>query len=357
MLRRRSSRPHARAVPVVLAVLLAACASPRDSAIFVTKTSMSIADIDTTPASISIGYDRVEGYAGPRFADGTAYPVASMIETNGQIADRSVRQVFVGGHAALIATRGAAGQAAARAASVAASAPPVAASAVPPARASSDAGAEDRRRTLIFATGTTTGLKLAFTEGSVAPTSLTIGYRRKEAAMVPVDQAHQNTSVLGSLSNAVGVALAASAPASSPTSAVKVDFGIQQFFATGEAAENLAARPSIQDRFKDAAEAAAGNVQKYLESEAVQRRLIMKIVLCVDRIDDARLERVWTNVEDLPLFPKYGNVAQRIRQAGGPRQQRQLYYQHLDLVDAWEPRMTTALEFHQGLVCRLVPNP
>lgn len=341
MRQRRSDHRAVRATSTLLALLLAACASPRDSAIFVTKTSMAIADIDSTPASISIGYDRVEGYAGPRFQDGTTYPVASMIETNGKIADRSVRQVFVGGDAALIATGAAS----------AASAPEPAA----PASAASNA------RAMFFATGTATGLKIGFTEGNIVPTSLTIGYRRKEAAVVPVDKERHRTSVLGSLSNVVGVAVAASAPASAaasnPTSVVDVKFGIQQFFATGEAAEALAAKPSIQDRFKDAAEAATGNVEKYLQAEAVQRRLIMKIVLCVDRMDDAKLDRVWTNVDDLPLFPKYGNVAQRIREAGGPRQQRQLYYRHLDLVDAWEARMTTALEFHQGLVCRLAPTP
>ena len=336
MLQRKSDHRQARAAPILMVLVLVACASPRDSAIFATKTSMAIADIDSLPASISIGYDRLEGYAGPRFRDGSAYPVASMIETNGGIADRKVRQVFVGGEAALIATS-----------STAASGPAL--KAAPPASPASDA------RALIFATGTTTGLKLGFTEGTVVPTSLTIGYRRKEAALVPVDQQILGTSVLGSLSNDIGVAVAASAPAASnPTSAVNVDFGLEQFFATGKAAENLASRRKIREKFQDSAEAAIGNVQKYREAEAVQGRLAMETIVCVDRLNEAQFARIINNVDDLNILADF-NVMPKIR-AATLKDQRQLYYGHLTLLNPSNPKITSAMEFHKQLACELAPR-
>lgn len=335
MLHRRSDRREAWAASPLVVLMLVACASPRDSAVFVTKTSMSIADIDSLPASISIGYDRVEGYAGPRFTEGSAYPVASLIETNGGITDRKIRQVFVGGEAALIATSATAASAPSPAASVSAS-------------------AASNARALIFATGTTTGLKLGFTEGTIAPTSFTIGYRRKEAALVPVDQQKLGTSVLGSLSNDVGVAIAASAPAASnPTSAVNVAFGLEQFFATGKAAENLAGRKKIRDKFQDSAETAVGNVQKYREAEAVQGRIAMETIVCVDRLNETQFDRVINNIEDLRILADY-NVMPKIR-AASRKDQRQLYYSFLTVLNPSSPKVTSAMEFHKQLACDLAP--
>lgn len=329
------------ALPVLVIVLgLVGCSTPRDAAVFVTKTSTSIADVDTTPASISIGYDRFEGYAGPRFKNGAAYPVASMIESNGSATDRKVRQVFVGGNAAVIATRPQSSTTPAAQTATPAS--------TPPPSAPGDA------RVMVFATGTTAGLKLGFAEGSPVPNSLTIGYRRKEAALVPVEQDQLGTSVLGSLSNDVSATVtppAAGSPA--PTASTRVGFGIEQFFATGQAAENLAGKDEIRGKFVDAAEQATGNVAKYLEGEMAMRRLSMRIIVCVARLDDALLERVWRNAEDLRVFPKIPSAADRIRTAGPASKQREIYVGYLNVNDAWEARTISALEFHEDLVCRL----
>lgn len=346
MLQQRSSL-----IPLAIlatAVVQTGCSTPRDAAVFVTKTSTSIADVDTTPASISIGYDRFEGYAGPRFGNDTAYPVASMIESNGSVGDRKVRQVFVGGNAALIATRkdDADSQ---------------------DVKQQDGDGTDDKRqdtatsgpRVMVFATGTTTGLKLGFAEGSPVPNSLTIGYRRKEAALVPVEENRLGTSVLGSLSNDVSVTgtpptAGASTPGTQTTgSGTSVGFGVEQFFATGKAAENLAGKPEIRKKFVDTAEQAVGNVEKYLEGEIAMRRLSMQIILCVNRLDDTLLERAWANVDDLQVFPKIADAAERIRRAGSAQQQRQTYYGYLNVNDAWEARTISALGFHEELVCRL----
>lgn len=331
---------------LAIAAIQTGCSTPRDAAVFITKTSTSIADVDTTPASISIGYDRFEGYAGPRFGNDTAYPVASMIESNGSVTDRKVRQVFVGGNAALIATRKGDGD-----------------STDNKLQTETKEGAgSSGSRVMVFATGTTTGLKLGFAEGSPVPNSMTIGYRRKEVALVPVEQDRIGTSVLGSLSN--DVSATATTPAagagtqgiSTTGSGTSVGFGVEQFFATGQAAENLAGKQEIRKKFVDTAEKSVGNVEKYLEGEMAMRRLSMRIIICMSRLDDTLLERVWTNSEDLQVFPKIADASQRIRNAGSAKKQRETYYGYLNVNDAWDTRTISALEFHQEFVCRIAPK-
>ena len=46
-------------------LLLTGCASRLDTVVFVTKTSLGV-DVEQTPPTASIAYDRVEGYFGPR---------------------------------------------------------------------------------------------------------------------------------------------------------------------------------------------------------------------------------------------------------------------------------------------------
>ena len=69
----------------ICASMLASCATSVNHATFVTKTSFSIVDVDSTPPSITVAYDRFEGYIGPRFADGSVYPVAGFVESEGQV--------------------------------------------------------------------------------------------------------------------------------------------------------------------------------------------------------------------------------------------------------------------------------
>src|SRR5882762_7431723 len=88
-----------RIVGVVLAAsLIAACASP--GAVFVTKTSLSIVDADSTPAGVSFGFDRVEGFIGPVNPDGTVPSVVAKIETDGKIFNSKIKQIYATGAAA-----------------------------------------------------------------------------------------------------------------------------------------------------------------------------------------------------------------------------------------------------------------
>ena len=340
------SRHVGRFVLAAIAVTcaLCGCATPRDAAFFVTKTSTSIVDADASPATLSLGYDRTEGYAGPRFSDGSVFPVASAIESRGSGINREIRQVFVAGKAALIATERKTTE------------PPKPVEPKPQTPATESAGqpekpspgAEDaNRKVMLFGTGTAIGIKLGFAEGSPMPNSFTLGYRRKEAAVIPVTQGLLDTSALGSIGNRIETA-AASGAARSTTG-----FDVQQFFATGHAADNLAALDSIKSRFAETAEKAVGNVELFRLEEAKQGRHALDTLVCANRIVDAAvMDRVFNNAEDMQLFAKL-NFMPRIRATNDARVRRQIYYDSLSVLEPAEPKVTQAMEYHRNLVCRL----
>jgi hypothetical protein len=113
----------------------------------------------------------------------------------------------------------------------------------------------DRARPFSFATDTTTGLKVAWSgTGGAFPDSLKFGYNRKEFAFAPVfeqklgDQKCETTtgqadgeyeidtpSFLATLDNDIDAADFA-----------KSSYKYSQFFATGQAAENLALQPGVR---------------------------------------------------------------------------------------------------------------
>jgi hypothetical protein len=56
------------------------------------KTSVGI-DANTTPAAVSIAYDRTDGYLGPHYEDGTIPPVVSSIQSDLSTFNPQIRQV------------------------------------------------------------------------------------------------------------------------------------------------------------------------------------------------------------------------------------------------------------------------
>lgn len=303
-----------------VAALLGACANPLHNAIFVTKTSMSIVDADTTPATMSIGYSRDEGYFGPRYPDGKIFPVASAIETRGEGFDRQIRQVYATGDAARIVTDGRVGGT--------------------PTGVITPTNPADAQKVVFFATGTSVGVKLGFTEGTPVPSSFNFGYKRKEFSVIPVDPGRE-PSVIGTFTNATSAPTTAS-----PTTG----FGVQQYFATGAAAEQLAALPSIKANFKDKAERSLGDVEKFRNREAVQGRAALDIVSCLTKVPDARIPEVWINARHLGIFRDLG-AEQRV--AGQtPAVQRSVYLSLLNIaLDPDNDNYTNMLAVHKNVVC------
>lgn len=79
--------------------ILSACTTTNE-VVFVTKSSLSIAEIETTPAEINVGYSRVEGYLAPTYENGALPPVVSSIRSDGTLFSPKIQQLYATGAAA-----------------------------------------------------------------------------------------------------------------------------------------------------------------------------------------------------------------------------------------------------------------
>lgn len=191
------------------ALVVGGCAST-DKVVFVTSTSIGI-NVDNTPPTTSIAYDRTEGFIGPRYPNGGIPAVVASIKTGGSVFDPKIRQVYATGGAAVAATGDDRPQA------------------IPLE------GSRDDARLVFFGTTTTLGLKASFSENPI-PDSVVIGYKRKEFSVIPIatrtvdgKTTHIYPSVFGAIDSTI-----------ESHSLEKTGLSVQQFFATGTAAEALA---------------------------------------------------------------------------------------------------------------------
>lgn len=220
-------------MPTVLGPL-AGCADP-NTVVFVTNSSLGI-NFDSKPPTASIAYDRTEGFIGPRYPNGGTPPAVASIETGGSIFDPRVRQTFATGSAAVKATRGA----------------------TAPDGPKEMTGESTQKKLMFFGTETTLGLKVGFgTSG--APDSLLFGYRRKEAAVIPLAEQKQPD---GTEVRSVYPSVFASIDVNTrPADLSTTGLATRQFFATGEAAEALATNETVTAAFRAKAnEAARGDL-------------------------------------------------------------------------------------------------
>lgn len=310
--------------PLLLLLLLTAaglagCMSTAQYATFVTKTSLSLIDADTTPPGVSLAFDRIEGYVGPRFEDGSVYPVAGYLRTKGSGLLRETQQVYAGGRAAKLALS-------------------------QPGEIAAASGCSDgaEKPAMFFATGTTIGIKLGFIEGTALPNSFTLGYRRKEASAIPVSRECQ-PSVLAYLDSEAAGRQTAGQP--------KLDFGVAQYFATGDAANALAAQPFVRAHFTAEAAAALGEVAAFNTREQQQMRIALDVLACVADVPDAQLDRVITNADELMLFED--RVTQQLRSAASAAEKRRIYTREMGLMLGDTEERTSALRLHQKRVCAL----
>ena len=302
---------------LALVVLLCGCAT--QNAVFVTKTSLSVLDLDTTPPGASLAFDRVEGYIGPRFDDGTVYPVTGSLRTSGEGMQREIHQLFAGGKAALLVLRD-----------------------KEVSLAPKPCTDELRNPPLLFVTGTTLGIKLGFAEGTPLPNSFVLGYRRKEAAFVPVSKECQ-PSVLATFDSET--------QARSDPAQPKLQGGITQYFATGAAADELAQVREVRNLFRSQAIEAVGNVAAFNQREAAQTRLALDVLTCVGKVPDDGFARVVNNAEDLALIDD--GAAARVRAGATPAEQRRRYAEFLSLRLGESDEYGSALHFHHKRVCAI----
>lgn len=308
--------PRPLPTAAIFACLLAGCAAPENNAVFVTRTSLGV-DVDSTPTTAAFGYNRAEGYLGPRYDSGTIPGVAGAFHTNGGLFNRKIRQAYATGAAAKNAT----------------------------AADGTTAEAEDERfqgdrKAMFFGTSTIVGVNMAFGDAQAA-TAFTLGMKRKEVSIIPVSGTTGAVfpSVFGRFDN---------------TAEAKIEgndaLTIHQFFATGIPAQRLAAQDSVRQEFRS--EAKGDFKSTYRDEEHRQSLLARGAVLCVTKVNDADLPKVWANAEALSLFPDQQAIAD-IRNAGGPQAQRGEYVYYVGLLHPAEREHTTLLDLHAKFVCDL----
>lgn len=234
---------------VALAVGLTGCNLGKDSAVLMTNTSIGI-DLDSKPATASIGYKRFEGTLQPQFEEGQSLPMLSSINFKSD-ADRlfGVGHSFATGAAAVIMTDGLAsgdrpyfgtdihhGDTLLPGSTSRARRPDVVYTKIP---------VSQRRRTVFF---TDTKLALDVTTSDAAPgvpTGINLGYKRKEFAYAPLVESNPE----GTNERAIAMpALLATADTGASVNRTNAQTGVKvaQTFATGSAAIYLAADPGIR---------------------------------------------------------------------------------------------------------------
>lgn len=308
---------NVKAIHLLAPLLLSGCANLHYAS-FVTKTSLAVIDMDSSPVEASVAFSRTEGYLGPRLPDGTVYPVTGFVNAQGAALSRETQQVFAGGKAAVLVLG-------------------------KDLKSSEDKPSCSKTPPLLLATGTSVGLRVSFTENNMVPTSFNLGYRRKEQALVPVDKDCQ-PSVLATHDSDAQTRGAAAEP--------KIGFGIAQYFATGEAAEALAIDPAIQELFQRNAKRAADAVEAFADRERLQLRATIDALACASALSDALfIDVALVNARELGLFPEKGYDMVMQTPAGAPRRAR--YAELLALRAGADDARTSLMEIHKARVCTL----
>ncbi|MCP5520440.1 MAG: hypothetical protein H7A46_02680 [Verrucomicrobiales bacterium] len=221
------------AIAAVAGLLTTGCSN---KVVFATHTSLGL-DVSGTaevPDHVSLSYDREEAAIVPRKADGQAHSVYGGLDTDISWWHGSViKQTFATGEAAKIATN-------------------------PETEVSTDDTDNDSTKPLVFVTGTTFGLHLSAGQGQIKP-DLLMGYRRGEAAYIPVPDPNQEVrSVYADLlinSKSSPSRDSGKGTETTITTEFPSDSGvrIKQSFATGVAAENLARTKDVRTKLAAAA--------------------------------------------------------------------------------------------------------
>ncbi|HEY0412433.1 MAG TPA: hypothetical protein VGD66_04760 [Allosphingosinicella sp.] len=319
----------------------AACTPMQDHVVFVTKTSLGV-DFDAEPPAASIGYDRVEGYLGPRADNGSVPPVLASIQSSGGAFNSDVRQTYATGSAAVAVARGISNTAAT----------PV----------GSDETIAGGLKLMFFGTSSSVGLKVA--GGPSGPSSVTFGYKRKEVSVIPLarvptaagqPQQYRYPAVIASIDT---TASAVSATGAKLTNA--------QFFATGLAAEYYARSPAVQAAFSDRSKEA---LQAFDRAETQQRFAAADILACYAGVLPDKRPQVWQDAQARGLLkaeqekgqpvPPADQILQQLlalNAAGGNSAAlaSNLYATQISQPSGFTPGREATLGQHRDAVCKLV---
>jgi hypothetical protein len=226
-------------------LLLAGCAQP-DRVVFVTDTSLGI-NADRSPATVSVSYDRIEGYIAPRYANGVLPPVVASVNLGGSIFVPTISQTYATGLAAVRAVNPNCAPDAPN--------PSVATVDLCPPTSLNAGGRVTDAKLAFFGTSTTVGLKLGYSNDPY-PDSFVLGYKRKEFSVLPLGS---GTDAKGNPTDIYPSVLATIEANINTVGIQNASFDESQFFATGAAAETLASNPAVSKAFNAIVANAAAN--------------------------------------------------------------------------------------------------
>jgi hypothetical protein len=234
--------------------LLAACAAEPDRAMFVTTTKIGVG-ADAATGKAHVGYDRSEAYIGPAYSDiGALPPVAGSLQSDLDIFAPEIRQTYATGDAALLATRRMTSKDMCPSSSKKDEIEKLTVRARCECNLGCPAGA---RRLAIFGTNTHAGLSIQAKDAVIA--SVNFGYGRQELSVLPLNRDPQKpdgsvaedyyASTLAYINSDVDIAEGGVKPGSK--------LKLNQFVATGGAADALASTELVRNSFATLAQAGA----------------------------------------------------------------------------------------------------
>ena len=159
--------------------ILTGCGSlGRDNILFLTKTSLGV-DVDSKPLTFDVGYDRKEGVIGPVMEKGRIHTNMSSFHTKVGIVNQAIGQSFSTGQAATLMSK-----------YIASSARPEPTKFIPDNEIFNKVNELDvplEKKRYVFVTDTSFGFRVNFgMETGGLPDALSLGYKRKEMAFVPL---------------------------------------------------------------------------------------------------------------------------------------------------------------------------
>lgn len=249
---------------IFLVSILAGCQTP---VAFNTHTSLGL-DVSGTaqmPNKVSLSYNRFEGAIVPRKTDGEAHSVYGGMDADIKFFDSHIiKQTFATGKAAMNASE-----------------------AVQKSDSQTNTHITDQDP-LVFVTATTFGLHLTAGEQQMSP-NLLMGYRRTEAALIPVPDPSQEV-------RSVYADLLINSSSNTNGNIITTNFSalhgvrIKQSFATGRAAEALALGDDVKAKLKAAAgvETTAANLR---QNKSRAEGIVTDIRSELDRLEDPQLPR------------------------------------------------------------------
>jgi hypothetical protein len=308
--------------PIACLAIAAGCTTTKDTAVFVTKTSLGI-EVDSKPPAFNLGYDRVEGFYGPRFASGGLPQVAGAIRTDNGFLNRKVHQVYATGTAATIV--------------------------VTPGKSDVqwDKKLSGEKEPMFFGTATSLGIRLGWSAEPVAITDALFGYKRKEISIIPLAQHASEANavktfeyppVIASLDNGL--------TASEKIGDTKVH--VAQYFATGDAAVALAKTSVMKGIFEDLAKS---SLAQFRDQERLQQSSALTILYCLSEVPDDKLQSVRNDGVPRGLF-KSARAVDDLKGAP-PARFRSIYAAELLVTDPSSSDFTRKLVEHEKEVCKL----